>query len=112
LTSFYHKKGAGRKPYNPVSMLKAQILKYLWQIPSDRRLLLLLKRNKQAAKACGFTQKTPSHGLFTHFRQRLGKEGYQKVFSLLIKPMLKRGAVKGKQLLLMEQPPKLTAKEA
>ena len=96
LTSFYHKKGAGRKPYNPSSMLKAQILKYLWRIPSDRRLSLLLKRNKRAAKACGFKQKTPSHGLFTHFRQRLGKEGYQKVFSLLIKPLLKRGAVKGK----------------
>ena len=29
LTSFYHGAGAGRKPYDPVFMLKAQILKHL-----------------------------------------------------------------------------------
>ena len=51
LTSLYHKEGTGRKPYNPVSMLKAQLLKHLWHVPSDRRLSLLLKRNKQVARA-------------------------------------------------------------
>ena len=95
LTSLYHRKGAGRKPYNPVFLLKAQILKYLWRIPSDRRLSLMLKRNKRAAKACGFKRKTPSHGLFTHFKHRLGKHGYHQVFLLLLKPMLKSGAIKG-----------------
>ena len=96
LGSLYHREGAGRKPFNPVHMLKAQLLKYMWRVPSNRRLSLLLKRNKRAAKACGFKkQKTPSHGLFTHFRHRLGKDGYQIVFSLLLKQLLKRGAVKG-----------------
>ena len=96
LGSLYHREGAGRKPFNPVHMLKAQLLKYMWRVPSDRRLSLLLKRNKRASKACGFKkQKTPSHGLFTHFRHRLGKDGYQIVFSLLLKQLLKRGAVKG-----------------
>ncbi|MBN2236588.1 MAG: transposase [Bacteroidales bacterium] len=77
-------------------MLKAQVLKYLSRIPSDRRLSLLLKRNKQAAEACGFTkQKTPSHGLFTHFRHRLGKDGYEKIFLLLLEKHLKCEAVKG-----------------
>jgi transposase len=101
LTSLYHRKGAGRKPYNPVCLLKAQILKYLWRIPSDRRLSLTLKRNKRAAKACGFKkQKTPSHGLFTHFRHRLSKDGYEKVFSLLLEKLLKHGAVKGEVVAL------------
>ncbi len=95
LTSLYHRKGAGRKPYNPVCLLKAQILKHLWRIPSDRRLSLMLKRNKHAAKACGFKQNTPSHGLFTHFRNRLNKNGYKKIFSLLLEKLLKHGAVKG-----------------
>jgi len=95
LTSLYHRKGSGRKPHNPVSMLKAQVLKYLWRVPSDRRLSLLLKRNKQVARACGFKQRTPSHGLFTQFRHRLGKEGYEKVFSILLRQLLKRGAVNG-----------------
>ena len=95
LTSLYHREGAGRKPYTPVSLLKAQMLKYLWRVPSDRRLSLLLKRNKRVARACDFKQKTPSHGLFTHFRHRLGKDGYEKVFSLLLEQLLKRGAVNG-----------------
>jgi transposase len=96
LTSLYHTEGAGRTPYNPIFMLKAQVLKYLWRVPSDRRLSLLLKRNERAAKACGLKkQKTPSHSLFTHFRHRLGKDGYEKVFSLLLEKLLKRGAVKG-----------------
>jgi len=100
LTSIYHREGAGRKPYNPVSMLKAQLLKHLWRVPSDRRLSLLLKRNKQVARACGFKQRTPSHGLFTQFRHRLGKDGYEKVFSLLLEQLLKRGAIKGEVVAL------------
>jgi len=96
LTSLYHGEGAGRKPYNPVSMLKAQVLRYLWRVPSDRRLSLLLKRNKRVARSCGFKQKTPSHGMFTHFRHRLSKDGYEKVFSLLLEQLVKLGAVKGK----------------
>jgi len=76
-------------------MLKAQLLKHLWRVPSDRRLALLLKRNKRMARACGFKRKTPSHGLFTHFRHRLGEEGYQRVFNVLLKQLVDSGAVKG-----------------
>ena len=62
LMSLYHRDGRGRKPYSAVSMLKIQSLKHLWRVPSDRRLALLLKRNRQMARACGFK---PSHGLVT-----------------------------------------------
>lgn len=65
LTSFYPKIEAGRKSYNPVCMLKAQLLEHLRRVPSDRWFALLLKRNKRVARACGFRHKTPSHGLFT-----------------------------------------------
>jgi len=95
LMSLYHEAGAGRKPYPPVSMLKAQLLKHLFRVPSDRRLALLLNRNRRVARACGFRRETPSHGLFTQFRHRLGKDGYEKVFSLLVKQLLNGGAVKG-----------------
>ena len=33
--------------------------------------------------------------MFTHFRHRLGKEGYEKVFSILLKQLLKHRTVKG-----------------
>jgi len=72
-------------------MLKAQLLKHLLRVPSDRRLALLLKRNRRIARACGFKRETPSHGLSTQFRHRLGKDGYEKVFSLLVKQLLKDG---------------------
>ena len=94
--SLYHGEGAGRRPYPPVSMLKAQLMKHLQRIPSDRRLALLLKRNRRVARACGFKRKTPSHGLFTQFRHRLDKHGYEKVFSLLLEQLLKRRTVIGK----------------
>ena len=93
--SLYHGVGPGRKPYDPVSMLKTQLLKHLRRVPSDRRLALLLKRNKRMARACGFKQKTPSHGLFTQFRHRLGEEGYQRVFNVLLKQLVGSGVVKG-----------------
>ena len=95
LTSLYHSEGAGRRPYDPVSMLKAQILKYLRRVPSDRRLALLLKWNRRLAGACGFKRKTPSHGLFTQFRHRLGRDGYERVFSMLLEQLMESGAVKG-----------------
>jgi len=76
-------------------MAKVQVLKHLWRVPSDRRLALLLKRNRKAARACGFRKKTPSHGLFTQFRHRLGRDGYEKLFSMLLEQLLKDGAVKG-----------------
>jgi len=61
---------------------------------------LLLKRNRKVAMACGFKHETPSHGLFTQFRRRLGRDGYEKVFSLLLKQLLKHGAVKGEVVAL------------
>jgi hypothetical protein len=63
LRGLYHRKGRGRKPYNPLSMLKAQILKHLPRIPSDRRLALRLKDDRKTARACGFRKQTPSHSL-------------------------------------------------
>jgi IS5 family transposase len=81
-------------------LLKAQLLKHLLGIPSDRRLALLLKRNRKMAKACGFKRETPSHGLFTQFRRRVGRDGYEKVFSSLLKQLLKNGAVKGEVVAL------------
>jgi len=100
LMSLYHRGGAGRKPYPAVSMLKAQLLKHLRRVPSDRRLALLLKRNRRIARACGFKRKTPSHGLFTQFRHRLGTEGYQRVFSVLVKQLVDGGVVKGEVVAL------------
>jgi transposase len=97
LLEHYHHKGPGRNPFDPSAMFKAQLLKHLLQIPSDRRLALRLRRNRRLAKACGFRRRrTPSHGLFTQFRLRLGEEAYQLVFSRLARTLIESGAMIGK----------------
>ena len=97
LWKHYHTTGPGREPIDPTSMFKAQILKHLLQIPSDRRLAIRLKRDRRLAKACGFRRRrTPSHGLFTQFRNRLGEEMYQLVFNQLARFLIESGTLIGK----------------
>ncbi len=85
LETHYHQTGPGRHPHIPLSMLKAQLAKHLLNIISDRRLALRLKHDRKVARACGFRRRTPSHGLFTHFRHRLGEETYVKIFNGLLR---------------------------
>ena len=96
LRGLYHRNGPGRKPHNPLSMLKAQLLKHLLRIPSDRRLALRLKNDRRAARACGFGKRTPSHSLFTQFRHRLGKETYLQIFHHILQKLLESGVILGK----------------
>ena len=97
LIEHYHRYGPGRYPIDPVAMFKAQLLKYLLQIPSDRRLALRLRRDRRLSRACGFKRRrTPSHGLFTQFRLRLGEEAYGLIFSRLARMLVESGAMIGK----------------
>ena len=92
----YHNNGPGRNPFDPSAMFKAQILKYLLLIPSDRRLALRLRKDRRLAKTCSFRRRTPSHGLFTQFRHRLGEEAYQLVFNQLTKMLIESGIMIGR----------------
>ena len=91
LTDHYHTDGPGRAPINPLAMLKAQLAKHLLNIISDRRLALRLRSDHRVARACGFRSRTPSHGLFTHYRHRLGEETYHKVFNGLTRILIESG---------------------
>jgi transposase len=96
LAAHYHREGPGRTPINPLAMLKAQLAKHLLNIISDRRLALRLKHDHKTARACGFRKQTPSHGLFTHFRHRLGEETYIRIFNELTRMLLESGTIIGK----------------
>jgi transposase len=96
LAEHYHQTGPGRHPFNSLAMLKAQLAKHLLNIISDRRLALRLKHDYKVAKACGFRRKTPSHGLFTQFRHRLGEETYLRIFNQLTKILIESGTLIGK----------------
>jgi transposase len=96
LATHYHSIGPGRRQYKPLSMLKAQLTKHLLNIVSDRRLALRLKHDWKVARACGFRNQTPSHGLFTQFRHRLGEETYLRIFNRLTQTLLEAGTIIGK----------------
>ena len=44
---------------------------------------------------CDFKKHTPSHGLFTPFRHRLGQDIYNRIFNQLLRGLLEDGAVMG-----------------
>ena len=96
LTAHYHTDGPGRTPINPLNLLKAQLAKHLLNIISDRRLALRLKNDHKVARACGLRRRTPSHGLFTQFRHRLGEETYLNIFNELTRKLLESGTIIGK----------------
>jgi transposase len=96
LTTHYHTDGPGRTPINPLAMLKAQMAKHLLNIISDRRLALRLRNDHKVARACGFCRQTPSHGIFTHYRHRLGEETYLNIFNELTRRLLESGTIIGK----------------
>jgi transposase len=96
LAAHYHHSGPGRRQYKPLSMLKAQLTKHLLHIISDRRLTLRLKHDWKVARACGFRRQTPSHGLFTQFRHRLGEEIYLRIFNRLTQTLLETGTMIGR----------------
>jgi len=96
LAEHYHQTGPGRRQYRPLAMLKAQLAKHLLRIISDRRLALRLKHDRKVARACGFHRRTPSHGLFTQFRHRLGEETYLSIFNQLTMKLIESGTLIGK----------------
>jgi transposase len=75
----------GAEGYDPVSLYKAQLLIYLGEVNSDRKLASALRYNARLCLLCGFNfLKTPSNGTFTNFRNRLGEDIFYESLHQLI----------------------------
>jgi len=75
----------GAEGYDPISLFKAQLLIYLGEVKSDRKLVEALYYNGRLCFLCGFNfLKTPSNGTFTNFRDRLGEESFYNILHNLI----------------------------
>lgn len=75
----------GADGYDPVSLFKAQLLIYLGEVESDRKLAKALRYNGRLCYLCGFNfLKTPSHASFTNFRNRLGVDIFYESLHRLI----------------------------
>jgi transposase len=75
----------GADGYDPISLFKAQLLIYLGEVESDRKLANALRYNGRLCYLCGFNfLKTPSHATFTYFRNRLGADMFYESLHQLI----------------------------
>jgi transposase len=75
----------GAEGYDPISLFKAQLLIYLGEVNSDRKLASALCYNGRLCLLCGFNYfKTPSNGTFTNFRDRLGEATFYEILHQLI----------------------------
>lgn len=72
--------------YNPVALYKAQLLIWLREVESNRKLAESLRFNSRYCVLCGFNNflKTPAHSTFSYFRKRIGKDIYYKILHRLI----------------------------
>jgi len=75
----------GAEGYDPISLFKAQLLIYLGEVSSDRKLASALRYNARLCLLCGFNfLTTPSNGTFTNFRHRLGEDIFYESLHQLI----------------------------
>jgi len=75
----------GAEGYDPVSLFKAQLLIYLGEVSSDRKLASALRYDGRLCLLCGFNfLKTPSNGTFANFRDRLGEDIFYEILHRLI----------------------------
>lgn len=75
----------GADGYDPIALFKAQLLIYLGEVNSDRKLAEALRYNGRLCLLCGFNfLKTPSNGTFTNFRDRLGDNIFYEILHNLI----------------------------
>jgi len=72
--------------YNPVTLFKAQLLIWLGEVKSNRKLAENLQFNSRYCALCGFDNflTTPAHSTFSYFRKRIGKDVYYKILQRLI----------------------------
>ena len=72
--------------YDPVSLFKAQLLIWLGEVKSNRRLAESLQFNSRFCVLCGFNNflKTPAHSTFSYFRKRIGIDIYYKILHRII----------------------------
>ena len=72
--------------YDPVALFKAQLLIWLGEVKSNRRLARSLQFDSRFCVLCGFDNflKTPAHSTFSYFRKRIGKDIYHKILHRII----------------------------
>ena len=95
----------GRAGFDPVSLFKAQLLIYLGEVKSDRSLASSLCFNTRHCLLCGFNNflDTPTHGVFSQFRKRLGVKTFYEIFRKIIAQAIVLNIIKGESDMVQQK---------
>jgi transposase len=86
----------GADGYDPISLYKAELLIYLGEVSSDRKLTSALRYNARLCLLCSFNfLKTPSNGTFTNFRDRIGSDTFYEILHQLIAQAIALKVIQG-----------------
>jgi len=84
----------GAHAYPPISLFKALLLIYLGEASSERDLANKLQWNVRLQLLCGFDFfHTPSHAVFSQFRDRLGEDTFYAILHQLIAQAIAVGRI-------------------
>ena len=91
----------GRPSVDSVLFFRMQLIGYLYNIQSDRRLCEEIHLNIAYRWFCGLNldDKIPNHSSITRIRDRFGTGTYEKIFNTLLDQWRSQGIVKGKRVI-------------
>ncbi|MCW4004306.1 MAG: transposase [Candidatus Bathyarchaeota archaeon] len=99
LVQLYKGEGiVGRPPFDPVMMLKVELLAYLYNL-SERQVEVYINENIPAKYFLGMAvdEKAPDHSSLTVFRERLVRCGKEEAFREILEEIVKMALRKGIQ---------------
>jgi IS5 family transposase len=86
----------GRPPFDPAMVLKVEIIAYLYKL-SERQVEVYVNENLPAKYFVGLAVdgKAPDHSTLTTFRERLLKNGKEKIFEELLERIVQEAIIRG-----------------
>jgi IS5 family transposase len=100
--SYHSKDSPGRPPRSPLGIFKAQLLRRLRHIPSDRMLVRQLWKDPRLRKICDIEASEPPYGIavLSRFRSKIGPERLMRIVDQAIETLVKKGRIRGETIAL------------
>src|SRR4030067_627917 len=92
----------GRPPRNPLGLFKANIVKRLKHVPSDRMLVRQMWKDPRLKKICDIEADEPPYGIavLSRFRSKVGPERLARIVDQTVDVLVKKGRIKGEAVAL------------
>ena len=102
LTAPFYCDNNGRPSVDPELFFRIQLITYLYDIPSDRRVCEELQFNLAYKWFCRLSVEgsVPDHSSLTRIRDRMGEQTYKEIFERLIKSCIEKKILKVDKIMM------------